>query len=114
MIVFKLNDNFNDKFYEFVSYNDKKEKFYDVVQSKGFKKVELSLQPPKLINLMNYMRDCGAYGVGMSSFGPAIYTVYDKNNKDIVKATKEYLSEEEGDVVFTTRAQNHGFEFIEK
>ncbi len=86
----------------------------DQIQNKGFKKIELSLQPPKLINLMNYMRDCGAYGVGMSSFGPAIYTVYDKNNKDIVKATKEYLSTEDGDVVFTTKAQNHGFEFIEK
>lgn len=27
------------------------------------------------------MKDAGAYGVGMSSFGPAVYTVFDDNNK---------------------------------
>ena len=80
----------------------------DMIQTRGFKKIEVSLQPPKLVNLMNFMRDNGAYGVGMSSFGPVTYTVYDKSNKDIVKATEEYL---DGDgIVITTKAQNHGYE----
>ncbi|OWT33773.1 hypothetical protein BGI41_00620 [Methanobrevibacter sp. 87.7] len=80
----------------------------DAIQERGFKKVEVGLQPPKFINLMQYMRDNGAYGVGMSSFGPAIYTVFDKENEDIVKATKDYLGDDE--IVFVTKAQNHGYE----
>lgn len=86
----------------------------DQIQNKGFKKVEVSLQPPKFLKLMEYMRDNGAYGVGMSSFGPAIYTVFDKENKDIVKATRDYLNEEEGDTYFLSKAQNHGHEIVEK
>ncbi|MGI6447647.1 MAG: beta-ribofuranosylaminobenzene 5'-phosphate synthase [Methanobrevibacter boviskoreani] len=86
----------------------------DQIQCRGFKKVEVSLQPPKFLNLMKYMRDNGAYGVGMSSFGPAIYTIFDKENKDIVKATADYLNEEEGDTYFVCKAQNFGHQIIEK
>ena len=80
----------------------------NMIQSRGFKKVEVSLQPSNVTNLMNFMRDNGAYGVGMSSFGPSIYTIYDKNNKDIVKSTEEYLDGE--GTIITTKAQNHGYE----
>ena len=84
----------------------------DEIQTRGFKKVEVSLQPPKIKNIMNKMREFGAYGVGMSSFGPALYTVFDDNNKDIVKATKECLAPDE--MVFVTKAQNHGYEILKK
>lgn len=80
----------------------------DEIQTRGFKKIEISLQPNIMHDLMGHMRDCGAYGVGMSSFGPAVYTIYDKNNKDIVKATAEFLGDEH--LILTTKAQNHGFE----
>lgn len=99
LIPFLLEHNI----YEFGSSIDK-------IQEKGFKKVEVGLQPPKYIKLMNYMRNQGAYGVGMSSFGPAIYTIFNKENQDIVKATKDYLDDDE--IVFVTKAQNHGYEFI--
>lgn len=82
----------------------------DAIQKVGFKNVEVRLQPKEITDLMNYMREMGAYGVGMSSFGPAIYTLYDKNNEDIVKATKEYLCDES--TVFTTKVQNNGYELI--
>lgn len=78
------------------------------IQKIGFKNVEVNLQPKEITDLMKYMNDCGAYGVGMSSFGPAIYTIFNKNNKDIVKATKEFISEDS--TIFTTKVQNHGYE----
>ncbi len=81
------------------------------IQQRGFKKVEVDLQPDTTTKLMQYMRDNGAYGVGMSSFGPAVYTIFDKDNKDIVKATKEYLPDDAN--VFTTKVQNHGYELSE-
>ncbi|MCQ2972907.1 MAG: hypothetical protein MJ209_06550 [archaeon] len=83
----------------------------DAVHYTGFQKLELDLKPPIMRQYMDEIRNAGTYGVGMSSFGPALYTVFDKNNKDIVKATKEILPE--GSPVFVTKAQNHG-SIIEK
>ncbi|HJJ97467.1 MAG TPA: hypothetical protein O0X38_07550 [Methanocorpusculum sp.] len=42
----------------------------DQIQAVGFNKIEMTLQPPELTSLMHNMRDAGAYGVGLSSFGP--------------------------------------------
>lgn len=78
------------------------------IQNLGFKKVEISLQQEKIKRLMEKMREFGAYGVGMSSFGPSIYGLIDKNSSDVLKATKEFLGED--GIVFKAKAQNHGFE----
>ncbi len=78
------------------------------IQELGFKKVEVGLQPPKIRSLMENMREFGAYGVGMSSFGPSIYAIIDKKNQDVFKATKELIGDK--GIVFMTKAQNHGFE----
>ncbi|MEA4957463.1 hypothetical protein SDC9_08573 [bioreactor metagenome] len=78
------------------------------IQKIGFKKVEVSLQQEKIKNTMNKMKEFGAYGVGMSSFGPAVYGILDKENQDVFKLTKEFIGEE--GIVFKTNAQNHGFE----
>ncbi|MDU9376964.1 hypothetical protein McpSp1_16080 [Methanocorpusculaceae archaeon Sp1] len=82
----------------------------DQIQATGFNKVELTLQPPEVTNLMNAMRDAGAFGVGISSFGPAVFTVYDRSNQDIVASTREYLGD--GGMVIATKAQNHGAEIF--
>ncbi len=78
----------------------------DQIQTIGFNKIEMTLQPPELTNLMNNMREAGAYGVGLSSFGPTLFTVFDKTNRDIIGATQELLGE--NGLVITTRGQNHG------
>ena len=57
-------------------------------------------------NLMQHLRDNGAYGVGMSSFGPTVYSFYDKTNKHIVQEIKDYVGDD--GIVITTKAQNHG------
>lgn len=82
----------------------------DEIQKLGFKKIEVELQTDKIKDLMNKMREVGAYGVGMSSFGPTVYTIFDKNNKHIVEEIKEYVGSE--GIVFTTKAQNSGHELI--
>ncbi len=78
----------------------------DQIQTIGFNKIEMTPQPPELTTLMNSMREAGAYGVGLSSFGPTLFTVFDKTNRDIIGATQELLGE--NGLVITTRGQNHG------
>lgn len=80
----------------------------DLIQNLGFKNIEVSLQSVKIKNLMNKLREIGAYGVGMSSFGPAVYSIYDKNNKNIVDEIRDYVGLD--GTVLTTKAQNSGYE----
>lgn len=80
----------------------------DEIQKRGFKNVEVSLQSQQIRDLMDKLREIGAYGVGMSSFGPTVYSVFDKNNKHIVEEIKEYVGSR--GIVLTTKAQNYGHE----
>ena len=79
------------------------------LQKVGFNKLEHSLDSHYLPT-MQAIDDAGAYGTGISSFGPTLYTVFDDSNKDIVKATAEIMGE---DRIKVTKAQNHGY-VIEK
>lgn len=76
------------------------------LQKVGFNKLEHSLDP-KFLPVMKEMEYAGAYGVGISSFGPTLYTVFDDENKDIVKAATEIIGDESR--ILVTKAQNHGF-----
>lgn len=76
------------------------------LQKVGFNKLEHSLDD-SFLPTMKAIEDAGAYGVGISSFGPVLYTVFDDENADIVEKVKEILGEE--GTVFVTKAQNHGF-----
>ena len=77
------------------------------IQEIGFKKVELKLQNPIIKQIMDNMRSAGAAGVGMSSFGPTIYAVTDRNAKIIEKAARETMVDKGGKVIIT-KAQNSG------
>ena len=63
------------------------------------------------LGILKAIEDAGAYGVGISSFGPVLYTMFDESNADIVEKTKEIIGDK--GTVFVTKAQNHGF-VIEK
>ena len=80
------------------------------LQKVGFNKLEHSLDDSYLPT-MKAIEDAGAYGVGISSFGPVLYTMFDESNADIVEKTKEIIGDK--GTVFVTKAQNHGF-VIEK
>ena len=80
------------------------------LQKVGFNKLEHSLDASYL-PAMRAIEELGAYGVGISSFGPVLYTIFDESNEFIVEKTKELIGE--NGTVFVTKAQNHGF-VIEK
>ncbi|MCP8322186.1 MAG: hypothetical protein H3Z52_14805 [archaeon] len=81
------------------------------IQDIGFKKIELSLQSDKVKKLMKIMNEAGAYGVGLSSFGPTIYTVVDdeKRAQIIAKAAEDGIREIGGRLLIT-KARNKGAE----
>ncbi|KZX15061.1 homoserine kinase [Methanobrevibacter cuticularis] len=81
------------------------------IQNLGFKKVEIDLQPEKVKSLMAKMHEAGAYGVGMSSFGPTVYAITCENTTEVYNSAKEAIGND--GIVFITKAQNHGYELQE-
>jgi beta-ribofuranosylaminobenzene 5'-phosphate synthase len=77
------------------------------VQDIGFKKIELELQNPFIRELIDNLRNAGAAGVGMSSFGPTVYAVTDTNFQDILKAARDSMGDKTGEIILTA-AQNEG------
>lgn len=77
------------------------------IQSIGFKKIEVGFQDPILTEITQNLRDAGAAGVGMSSFGPTIYAITDTNTKDISKVAQSTMNEIGGKVI-VTEAKNSG------
>jgi beta-ribofuranosylaminobenzene 5'-phosphate synthase len=77
----------------------------DRVQTLGFKRRELELQP-FCAGLAQYMRENGALGAGMSSFGPVVYGITD--NTRLQAAAQRYLEETTGGEVHAVKAQNSG------
>jgi beta-ribofuranosylaminobenzene 5'-phosphate synthase len=75
------------------------------IQEVGFKKRELDLQPGAR-GLLAIMRDAGAQGAGMSSFGPTVYAVTDSPDR-VVSAVNHRRPE---CTVIKTKARNHGAE----
>ena len=76
------------------------------IQTIGFKSIEVKLQSDNIKQLMAKLTEIGAYAVGMSSFGPTVYSFYDKTNEHIVQEIKDYVGDD--GIVMTTKAQNHG------
>ncbi len=77
------------------------------IQGIGFKKIEVEFQDSIINEIAQNLRDAGAAGVGMSSFGPTIYAVSDTNTKDISKAARSTMNEIGGKVIIT-EAKNSG------
>jgi len=78
------------------------------VQNLGFKKVELSLQPPAVTDLLPVLREAGAAGAGMSSFGPAVYAIGDTDMKAVERAARSFMDGSAGGTTLITAARNRG------
>lgn len=74
------------------------------IQELGFKKREVELQPASL-DLMQALRDGGANGAGMSSFGPTVYA-FGEDTENLKKIASELLGGK--GLVFRTKARNRG------
>ena len=81
-------------------------------QNYGFKKCELSLQPPVIVDIMEAMRDAGAAGAGMSSFGPVVYGVCDSNMNAIRSAAQKIMNQGKGGRTVCTKGRNCGADII--
>ncbi|MEE8167506.1 MAG: beta-ribofuranosylaminobenzene 5'-phosphate synthase [Candidatus Hydrothermarchaeales archaeon] len=71
------------------------------IQEIGFKRIEVDLQTQAVKELMHRCRE-HAYGVGLSSFGPTIYCVVEKEGELL-----DFLKEE-GVEALVTKANNQG------
>jgi beta-ribofuranosylaminobenzene 5'-phosphate synthase len=80
----------------------------NAVQDLGFKKVELGLQPPQVTGLIDVLRESGAAGAGLSSFGPAVYAVGDTDMQGLRQAAETFMKESSGGTTLITRARNKG------
>jgi beta-ribofuranosylaminobenzene 5'-phosphate synthase len=80
----------------------------NTIQQLGFKKIELSFQPREVPGLLDTMRDAGAAGAGMSSFGPTLYAISDTGMQDIKRAAQSYMQDIGGGSTQITSARNNG------
>ncbi len=78
------------------------------MQELGFKRVENQLQPSRVADLMVAMRNAGAAGAGLSSFGPAVYAIGEGRMHDVESAAREIIPSLGGGRVLLTRARNSG------
>ncbi len=76
----------------------------NAIQKLGFKKREVGLQPVSE-KLMHVLREGGAYGAGMSSFGPTVYA-FGEDLENLKNIAKEFLGD--NGQVFITEARNIG------
>ncbi|MBU4220477.1 MAG: beta-ribofuranosylaminobenzene 5'-phosphate synthase [Euryarchaeota archaeon] len=76
----------------------------NAIQELGFKKREVALQPVSNV-LMKILREGGAYGAGMSSFGPTVYA-FGEDAEELKKIAVEFLGGKRP--VFITKARNKG------
>jgi beta-ribofuranosylaminobenzene 5'-phosphate synthase len=76
----------------------------NAIQELGFKKKEIALAPISNV-LMKILREEGAYGAGMSSFGPTIYA-FGEDPEKLKNISLEFLGNK--GQVFITEARNEG------
>jgi beta-ribofuranosylaminobenzene 5'-phosphate synthase len=78
------------------------------IQELGFKRVEHSLQPSLIPDLLNAIRDAGAAGAGLSSFGPTVFAFGEGNMNAMETAAREALVPTGGGSIILTTARNIG------
>jgi beta-ribofuranosylaminobenzene 5'-phosphate synthase len=86
----------------------------DQIQDIAWKRVEVQQQDPIIRQVMDFLRNNGARGVGLSSWGPAIFC-FGEDLKELEAKTREFLtSMNAGGICFLTRANNTGAVVIEE
>jgi len=82
----------------------------DQIQTLGWKKVEIENQDAIIRQTMDFLRKNGGHGVGLSSWGPAIFCFGD-NLKPLEAKTREFMQR---GYCFLTRANNSGAMVIDE
>jgi len=80
------------------------------IQEIGWKKIEVDAQGAIIQNTMDFLRNNGAVGVGLSSWGPALYAL-GEDLESLQEKTTNFLARlPNGGTCFTTKANNIGAE----
>ena len=80
----------------------------NAIQGLGFKKIELSLQPQQIPELIERLRSSGAACAGMSSFGPTVYAIGDTDMRGLEQTARSFMNEHSGGSTLITSARNKG------
>jgi beta-RFAP synthase len=85
------------------------------IQTVGFKRREVELQSQSVLDIKDYMRDNGASGSGISSFGPVVYGIVGSfaEGKRLQQEVQRMLDESVGGTVLLTKARNKGADVSE-
>ncbi len=83
----------------------------EACQQLGFKQVEIRTQTAVVRSAMTHMKDMGGQGVGMSSWGPAIFA-FGRNLRDLKANMHAWLGDHGGGDVFITQADNVGHRML--
>ncbi len=83
----------------------------EAYQALGFKQAEVRTQTAMVHSAMAHMRDIGGQGVGMSSWGPAIFAF--GTDLEALKANmQKWLLDQGGGDIFITQADNVGHRML--
>ncbi len=86
----------------------------DIIQNLGWKKTEIEKQDKIVKQTMAFLRENGGYGVGLSSWGPAIFC-FGENLTSLQAKTSDFLAENNiGGYCFLTSANNFGAKVIDE
>ena len=85
----------------------------DSYQKLGFKVFEYRAQTKLLHSCLNFLKENGAAGAGMSSWGPSLYT-FGEDLSDLQGKAKEWLASHGGGEAILTKANNHGMRIEEQ
>lgn len=80
------------------------------IQGMGFKKIEIELQDGIILDLINFYMNNGAYGAGMSSFGPVNFALVKGSSKaqNLQQKIIEFLNDRCKADIFITNVNNIG------
>ena len=76
-------------------------------QTLGFKVFELRAQTQLVIDCLQFLKDNGGIGAGMSSWGPALYT-FGEDLSRLRQKAGEWLANNGGGKTILTKANNVG------
>ena len=82
-------------------------------QALGFKVFELRAQTQLVIDCLQFLKDHGGFGAGMSSWGPALYT-FGEDLSQLQQKAEEWLANNGGGKAILTKANNVGMQITEE
>jgi beta-ribofuranosylaminobenzene 5'-phosphate synthase len=83
----------------------------EAYQKCGFKVFELRAQTQLLWDCLKFLKDSGGVGVGMSSWGPAVYA-FGEDLRELQAKTREWLAGHGGGETILTKANNQGMRVL--